>query len=146
MKTKLFSLSLLLLVALAGFSQQTEPDSRLLSRYDAGYLQQLKENSPRTLEILNYSLDNAWYVFTADSDKAEGLPELYFIDESTGKFGNLRVEKINPQNMNIYDFYFEQGYENRTFYRIGDSDMVLGFYSLKEMAEKFNKSKGLSHE
>jgi hypothetical protein len=138
--------SVFLIVALSCVAQSVTPDERLLVRYDNEYLQNLSQNSPETLELLNYSLDHAWYVEKGLEEKYSTIQELYFMDTEIGEKSKLSVKSVNFENINIFNYYFEQGLNNRTYYKIENSGIVIGFYSLSEMAEMYNKEKGLSYE
>jgi hypothetical protein len=138
--------SVFLIVTFSCIAQSVTFDERLLVRYDNEYLQNLSQNSPETLELLNYSLDHAWYVEKGLEEKYSTIQELYFMDTEIGEKSKLTVKSVNFEDINIYNYYFEQGLNNRTFYKIGNSGIVIGFYSLSEMAEMYNEEKGLSNE
>ncbi|MDR2008980.1 MAG: hypothetical protein LBQ22_00675 [Bacteroidales bacterium] len=148
-KTLLKSLffAFLSLMALSAVSQKVQVDNRLKACFDADYLVNL-QNGPSsiTLEILNFSLDHAWYKADELKEKIDGFEYLYYKDISTGERSDKRVEKIDWNNINIYEYYFDQGGNNRTFYKIGDTGTIIGFYSLVEVADMFNKEKGRNHE
>jgi hypothetical protein len=146
MKIRLLLTGALMVIALLSFGQSVTPDERLSVRYDKAYLDQLAENAPVTLKLMNFSLDHAWFIEEGLEEKYESLPQLYYINPETGEKSDTPVRSFNAADFNMYACYFEQGLYNRTYYRIGNTGIVVAFYSSAEVAEMYNKEKGLSHE
>ncbi len=135
------------LTAMPSFSQKVQVDKRLNVAFDADYLSRLQSSpSQVTLEMLNFNLDHAWYKADEVIEKKDGFEYLYYRDAVTGERSGKMVDEIDWNNVNIYEFYFEQSGSYRNFYRVGNTDTVLGFYSLIEVADMFNKEKGGNHE
>lgn len=123
-------------------SQAIEIDERLKACYSDEYLINLQEKSPSTLDILNFNLDNSWFIAGDDiTSKKDSFDYLYYIDPETMEKSENRVENIDINNVNISKYFIEREYDRYVFYKIGDSDLIIGFYSLKKVAELYNKSK-----
>lgn len=147
----IFWILLIALIALANSatSQNNNTagfDKRLEKSFDKEYLNNLKNNSPVTLELLNFGLDHAWYIADEMFEKINDIDYLYFKDITTGEKSTNKVLKIDFNNMNITEYFYEQNLNARTFYKVSDTNIIIGFYSLNEIADMFNKEKGLSHE
>lgn len=147
-RTILKSLMLLTLVfavlSLLQAQSLLQPDPRLKKGYESEYLELLRQNYPSTLEILNFELDNAWFIAGPEiAPKAETMEYLYYRDPITGDKTDERVEETNVENINICEYYYDKKYDSHVFYKIGDTGVIIGFYSVLEMAKKFNSSKNL---
>jgi hypothetical protein len=119
-----------------------EPDQRLKAIYSEQDLIQLKTNSPEIVDLLNFQLDNAWFIAGEEVlSKVQDSPYLYYIDKETGQKSDIRVEEINPDNINIAEFFVERDYNRHVFYKVGDSGVVLGFYSIKKFTDMYNNYK-----
>lgn len=119
-----------------------EPDERLYVAYSESDLIQLKQNSPATIDLLNFKLDNSWFIVEEElMTKVGNSPYLYYLDTETGQASTQMVEEINLDNLNIAEYYIEADYNRRVFYRIGNSGLVLGIYSSKEFVKLYNQSK-----
>ncbi|MDD3861215.1 MAG: hypothetical protein PHW83_13565 [Bacteroidales bacterium] len=145
-RTVLKSLMLITLIcAVMSLSQAQsvlQADPRLEKAYDSEYLEHLRQNSPSTLEILNFELDNSWFIAGPEiAAKADGMEYLFYRDPVTGNKTDVRVEITNVEDINIAEYYFDRKYDNYVFYKIGDSGMIIGFYSSLETAKKYNISK-----
>jgi len=59
-------------------------DSRLKNGYQIEYLQNLQSNSPSTLLLLTYNLDNSWFIADEKiSAKIESMEYLYYKNPET---------------------------------------------------------------
>lgn len=143
---KTFSLFLFLAFVLTSnivVSQSNiEPDQRLKAIYSEQDLIQLKNNSPEIVDLLNFQLNNAWFIAGEEVlPKVQDSPFLYYIDKESGQASDIRVEEIDPENLNIAEFYVERDYNKHVFYKVGNSGVVLGFYSIKEFTNMYNNYK-----
>ena len=145
MNCRILFATCLLFVGANVFAQSISADSRLFEKYDQEYLNELSINAPRTLDYLNFSADNAWFIAEGLGEKYESLPELMYINKQTGYEGE-KVEDIDFDNLNIFSFYFEQGYQHRMYYRVGETGYIIGFYSIEELSALYNQQKGLKYE
>jgi hypothetical protein len=119
-----------------------EPDERLSAAYSEQDLIQMKTHNPETIELLNFKLDNSWFIAGEDiMQKVQDSPYLYYLNLETGQASTQMVEEINPENLNIAEYFIETNYNRRVFYRIGNSGIVIGFYSIKEFVEMYNENK-----
>lgn len=118
------------------------PDQRLKQIYSDEELARMNANSNTTIEYLNFCLQRSW--FLADEsvmEKVQNSPYLYYVNQETGLKSDIMVTSVNFENFNVLLYYSEPAYDKRVFYRIGDTGYVIGFYSVKELAEMYNNEK-----
>jgi len=143
MTKKLMAFAFAMSFSLVMIAQQSiEPDQRLRTVYSDEMLESMKSTASATIEFLNFSLDHSW--FLADEsiiEKVSNSPYLYYVDHETGLQSDNKVVDADFTNFNIFDYYFEREHTRRTFYRIGDTGYIIGFYSGTELVEMFNASK-----
>jgi len=142
--------TLIILIALIvsgiGYAQTVQIDSRLEKAYSLEHLQRIQKETPLILELLNYELDYSWYIAEPEmQQKIDGFEYLYYKDPETGEKAGM-VESLEPGKVNIAEFYYDRPYDHRSFYRVGKTDTIIGFYSNKEMSKMFNAKKGYSNE
>lgn len=131
----------------AVFAQNVQIDKRLEKGYKLEYLQRMQENSPITLDLLNFELDYGWFVADESiTPKSDDFGYLYYRDKETGEKTSTLVKEIDINNLNIAEFYYEKSANASTYYKIAKSDIIIGFLSLRELAKKYNEVKGLSYE
>ncbi|HOY40086.1 MAG TPA: hypothetical protein PLK75_12380 [Bacteroidales bacterium] len=142
-KIKLAGIFLILLISGVAVAQSSiEPDPRLKAIYSEDNLQQMKINTPVQLDVLNFNLDHSWFIVEdAIFDKVKDSPYLYYVDPETGFQSENKVTSIDFSSVNIALYWVDQQYDRRVFYRVGDTGIVLGFYSSKEMVTMYNQSK-----
>ena len=137
----LFFLSISFTLAVSA-QEKTEIDSRLENEYQIEYLQNLQENSPSTLRLLNYNLDYSWFIAGEEiSSKIPSMEYLYYKDPLTQEKSENKVESIDINNINIAEYFYERGHDVHKFYKIGNTGIVIGFYSALENAKKYNNHK-----
>ncbi len=135
---------LLLFVAISFASiavaqEKSAPDLRLKEVYSEQNLSQMHQAS---IDYLNFYLDNGWFVVENDvMPKVLHSPYLYYVDEETGMKSDRMVTSIELDNMNIMKFHIETEFDKKTFYRVADTGIILGFHSSKDLANMYNKSK-----
>ena len=117
------------------------PDNRLFIKYNVEYLSNLSEKNPETLDYLNFTLDNSCYLINEDGDKFKNCTQLELYDNTNKAFSKVFPSSIELSELNILNYNIELSYNQRTFYRIGNSTKILAFYSLKEMADRYNQYK-----
>jgi len=121
---------------------KTGIDNRLKEGYDLNYLENLETNSPSTLRILTYDLDHSWFIAGEEiSPKAPSMDYLYYKDLTTGERTDVQVENIDLDNINIALFYYEREHQAHKFYKIGNTGIIIGFYSALENAKRYNNLK-----
>ena len=141
---KLITLVFLSNIAFITLSAQEniEIDSRLKNGYQIEYLQNLQSNSPSTLLLLTYNLDNSWFIADEKiSAKIESMEYLYYKNPETQEKTENKVQSIDLNNINIATFYYEREHNANKFYKIGNTGVVIGFYSATENANRFNNHK-----
>ena len=120
---------------------EIKPDARLFVKYNNDYVNNLIANSPEIISYLNYTLDNSCYFLTDDNEKFKNSPQLRLFDNATKTVVANPVSEIDKGNFIILLYDIQLSYNQRTSYRIGNSNQVVVFYSSKEMANRFNKFK-----
>lgn len=147
LKCRYIANCLLLLVVFLSFSlniiaqNQIKPDERLFVKYSQDYISGMLKNNPENLDYLNYCLDNSCYFITDESDKFKDCSKLTLFDNQTKSSIQNVVESIDKSNFNILNFDLKLSYNQKTPYRIGNTNEIVVFYSLKEMADRYNKFK-----
>ncbi|HOZ31058.1 MAG TPA: hypothetical protein PLL66_09090 [Bacteroidales bacterium] len=142
LKSIMLLFSICALLSYTKAQSELKPDLRLNKAYDQEYLENLRQNSPSTLEYLNFELDNSWFIAGPEIlPKADAMEYLYYRDPVSGEKSDIRVEVSDVEDINIAEYYYDRKYESHVFYKIGDSGMIIGFYSVKETAQKYNISK-----
>ena len=145
MKEKLIILMFLVISGI-GYSQTVQIDPRLEKAYSLEHLQRMQKDTPLILELLNYELDYSWYIAEPEMlQKIDDLEYLYYKDPETGEKAGM-VQSLEKGNVNIAEFYYERPYDHRSYYRVGKTNTIIGFYSNKEISEMFNAMKGYSNE
>ncbi|MBI5541576.1 MAG: hypothetical protein HY951_16060 [Bacteroidia bacterium] len=120
---------------------EIKPDERLFVKYSQDYISSMLINNPENIDYLNFCLDNSCYFISEGSDKFVNSPKLTLFDNQTKSSTQNVVESINKSSFNILNYDLKLSYSQRTSYRIGNSNEVVIFYSLKEMADRYNKLK-----
>ena len=145
MKEKLIILMFLVISGI-GYSQTVQIDPRLEKAYSLEHLQRMQKDTPLILELLNYELDYSWYIAEPEMlQKIDDLEYLYYKDPETGEKAGM-VQSLEKGNVNIAEFYYERPYDHRSYYRVGKTNTIIGFYSNKEISEMFNAMKGYGNE
>lgn len=121
-----------------GQSLKTEPDSRLLSRYEKSYIDKLAQANPETIQYMNFELDNSYIITDFPPGKIETLPELYLLDKAAKAPVKQSLTDFDFNNIDIFKYSYQRGFDSRTYYRIGNTGKVIAFKSEKELVEKFN--------
>lgn len=119
-----------------------EPDKRLKAIYSETDLIRMQTHNPETIDLLNFQLDNSWFIAGEEIlPKVQDAPYLYYLDKETGQASDIRVEQIDPNNLNVAEFYIEKDFNRHVFYKVGNSGTIIGFYSTKEFAKIYNNYK-----
>ena len=113
---------------------QSNYDARLNAKYTDEYLQNI---SVEKLNSLEFSLDNIYFI-DGNFEKVESLPELYRINNSTKQIIETPLTNIDFNNFNILEYSYEQKYDTRNYYKIGNTGKTLVILSMKEYVEKLN--------
>lgn len=146
MKKKFAIVLVTLMITGFSFAQTVQIDPRLEKAYSLEHLQRMQKETPEILVLLNYELDHSWYIESPELvQKIDDFEYLYYRDPETGEKAGM-VESLQIGKVNIAEFYYERPYDHRSFYRVGKTNTIIGFYSNKEMSEMFNATKGYSHE
>lgn len=146
MKRKYAIVLIILMISGVSFAQKVQIDPRLEKAYSLERLQTMQKETPLNLELLNYELDHSWYIAGEEmQQKIDDIEYLYYRDPETGEKAG-RVEKIELGNVNIAEFYYHRGYDYRTFYKVGNTNVIIGFYSNKEYSDMYNAMKGYKYE
>lgn len=100
------------------------PDQRLYECFDAGYIDHIKNNSPQLLQYLNFSLDNSYYLDEVPTEK-----DLFYEN----------IPAFDVANFNVFKLNLKKQKSLRTYYRIGNTNKLIVFYSEDEFAKKLNE-------
>lgn len=137
----LFVLALLSLSNTISAQNGIKPDERLSVKYSQNYISTLLENNPEMINYLNFTLDNSCYFVSDGNEKFVASQQLKLFDNSLKTVIDVPVNSVNKSDFNILKYDIQLNYTQRTAYRIGNSNEVVVFYSSKEMADRYNKSK-----
>lgn len=119
----IFSISLLS----SSFAQtKVEIDSRLLESFPQEKLDYLKENAPKDLAFMNFMLDNAIDIISANE-----------IEIDINQLQSLVVEDL--ENINYYNLPISQKPNEISYYRVEASDLILSVNSYYEVKKMFKK-------
>ena len=146
MKRKFFIMLIVTMICGISYAQTVQIDPRLEKAYSLEHLQRMQKETPLSLELMNYELDYSWYIAEPEmQQKIDGFEYLYYKDPETGEKAGM-VQSIEPGKVNIAEFYYERPYDHRVFYRVGKTNVIIGFYSNKEISEMYNAMKGYGNE
>ena len=118
------------------FSQSTI-DSRLTDIFSTEYIQSLDQNKIRVLE---YELDHSYFIID-NYEKNESLPNLYKRNMQTKEVTQETLTTNDLNNFNVLNYTYEKKYNNRTYYKLGNTGKTIVFYSIKEFTQNYNLTK-----
>jgi hypothetical protein len=140
---KVLLIVLLALIGKAVFAQEAvEPDARIYARFSEAQVQEWMENNPRQIAFMNYELRESFTLIEMADEKLIGLPELCLINED-GTSGES-VDNVDSQSFNLYQYYYQRKSDACSYYRVGNSNLVLIVFPEEALVLKFNES--YSHE
>ncbi|MDL2262514.1 hypothetical protein LJC11_03310 [Bacteroidales bacterium OttesenSCG-928-I21] len=114
-------------------------DARLYDVFSEEYLTNMQNSEVDEIEYWNWYLDNSYTIYeNIPLEKCEGLPYLKYFDPKTKTEGGI-VEDVDPENFNIFLYSVEPRYNVDSKYRIGNSNKVLSFESVKRLTEMYNE-------
>ena len=113
-------------------------DYRLLVRYSAAEISQLKTQNPQDYNWQLWLLDNSFEFIDVKPAKSQNLPELKHFDYNTKSIGD-NVEIIDFNNFNIHDYYYERHQDKPSLYKIGNTGKIISFHSYKKLTQEYNK-------
>ena len=146
MNKKFVILLIALILSGISYAQTVQIDPRLEKAYSLEHLQRMQKETPLILELLNYELDYSWYIAEPEmQQKIDDLEYLYYKDPETGEKAGM-VQSLEKGKVNIAEFYYDRPYDHRSYYRVGNTNTIIGFYSNKEISEMYNATKGYSNE
>ena len=146
MDKKIVILLIAMMLSGISYAQTVQIDPRLEKAYSQEQLQRMQKETPIIIELLNYELDYSWYIAEPEmSQKIDDIEYLYYKDPETGEKAGM-VQSLEKGKVNIAEFYYSRPYDSRSFYRVGNTGTIIGFYSNKEISEMFNATKGYSNE
>ena len=112
-------------------------DNKLVSHFEANYLEKLKTQNPATLLYLNFYSSNSYKIIDAGEKTKLGdyklLSELVSNEKSTNK--NSTSSDINDFNILSYEINL---LENQQIINLEKNNLVLVIDSKKEFLEKYN--------
>ncbi len=129
-------LFIILSVSFLSYSQNSF-NNKLLVKYNIEYLQSLSETQIKQLE---YELTNSYFIID-NFEKSESFPELLKINTQTKEIINEPLTSVDLTNFNVLEYNYQKQYNNRTYYKIGNTGKTIVFYSVKEFSENYNSVK-----
>jgi hypothetical protein len=129
-------LFIILSVSFLSYSQNSF-NNKLLVKYNIEYLQSLSETQIKQLE---YELTNSYFIID-NFEKSESFPELLKINTQTKEIINEPLTSVDLTNFNVLKYNYQKQYNNRTYYKIGNTGKTIVFYSVKEFSENYNSVK-----
>lgn len=118
-------LLVVLLIFIINFLVAHDPNPKLLVKYSADEILQLKKDSPEQFELLNYFVESGYYFMEMPKKEIE-FETLKKIDSQTGQVvdGYVITEEdlsnFNPLN---YNCNFRD--LKRSYYKVGETGMLL---------------------
>ena len=128
-----------------------KPDPRLYKCYDSAFLDTLMIYRSNLIVYLNFYLDHAFFIADLPPNKSLDVPDISEVlmipRKESERYRNfdLTVEGYNPANWNILRYNFKRSFDDRTYYKIGNTGKVLVFYSGSELNDIFNEYKKNQH-
>lgn len=116
---------------------QDSYNTRLNEVFETEYIQSLDENNIKTLE---FELDHSYFILD-DFEKNEYLPELFKRNFSTKEIIEEPISSSDLLNFNVLKYSYKKNYNNRTYYKLGNTGKTIVFYSIKEFTENYNLTK-----
>ncbi|MBT6685226.1 MAG: hypothetical protein HOB05_02760 [Bacteroidetes bacterium] len=116
------------------------PDNRLFDCFENSYIEMLQEKNPSLIMYYNFFLDSSYYVVDLPAEKQEFVNKLESLD-----LGNDQDIKC----VNVLKYDIKLDFEKITYFRLGNTQKMIVFYSGKELFEKYNdyrRSYGLIDE
>ena len=142
-RVKFILMFFILLLVIVSVKAQTvkernvAPDKRISEAFGEKFVLELKSDNQEMIMYYNFYLDNAYYITELPVDKYEFINSLV----------SLNINPFSTKNeINILMLDMKLNFEKETYYRIGNSQKVMVFYSGKDLTEKYNEyknSKGL---
>ena len=133
---RLLILIFFVLTASLSFSQNTI-DNRLTDIFTSEYIQALDQDR---INVLEYELDHSYFIID-NFEKNESLPELYKRNMQTKEIIEQPITSFDINTFNVLNYAYEKKYNNRTYYKLGNTGKTIVFYSIKEFTEQYNLTK-----
>ena len=131
-------LFLIVIVLITNFSfSQSTIDSRLTDIYSTEYIQSLDQNR---INVLEYELDHSYFIID-NYEKNESLPNLYKRNMQTKEVTQETLTTNDLDSFNVLNYAYEKKYNNRTYYKLGNTGKTIVFYSIKEFTKNYNLTK-----
>ena len=131
-------LFIIIIISISSFSfSQSAIDSRITDIYPSEYIQSLDQNR---INLLEYELDNSYFILD-NFEKNESLPNLYKRNMQTKEIIEVPITENDLNNFNVLNYAYEKKYNNRTYYKLGNTGKTIVFYSLKEFTKNYNLTK-----
>jgi len=110
-------------------SELFTPDKRLIDCYDSSYIEMLQKKNPSLIMYYNFFLDSSYYVVDLPLEKQNFVNNLESLELGED-------EDINC--INVLKFGVKLDFEKITFFRLGNTDKMIVFYSGEKLFEKYN--------
>lgn len=138
MKRIMFLIVLLSSMSILAKAYSILPNARLDAVYSEQFLHNLKADSPKSLEYMNWCLDNSYAIVQIDIEKLKKMSFFkYFDPVNTIIVDN--DEDITEGSSNVYRYCFECQLYRKMFCGSGDLGKVIVSYSVFDLGKDFNK-------
>ena len=130
--------------ASAQINNISQVDQRIVAAYGTDYVNRLVSEAPHRLEYLNFYVDNAYYVHHHPAKPGGGLPYVSEVAKNTKNTPANQIAAPDPNNLAAFNpllYHFETAQSQRKVYLIDGTDKALIFYSISELAERYNAIK-----
>jgi len=118
------------------YSQNTI-NNRLTDIYSTEYIQSLNQNR---INLLKYEMKHSYFIID-NFEKNESLPNLYKRNMQTKEIIEAPITDTDLNNFNVLNYAYEKKYNNRTYYKLGNTGKTIVFYSIKEFTKNYNLTK-----
>ncbi|MEA3446185.1 MAG: hypothetical protein U9R19_15810 [Bacteroidota bacterium] len=137
---KTFTLMILLFALSAlwqdGYAQETiniksiQADARINDAFGNEFVERIRLENPNLVLYYNFFLDNSYYFTELPGDKTEFLNSAKTLPIAPGS---------DKKVINVLKFKLNLKFDQRTYFRLSESNKVMVFYSGDELNEKYNE-------
>ncbi len=142
---------LLMIFSIISFAQDNvfnpKPDERLFECFDSTYIETLIKTESVMILYMNFFLDSSYFITDIPKGKEIMITDIRTVTivkmKKDGKkqFFNEDLDPFKPVSFNVYKYNFTRNFNQKSFYKLGDTGKMLVFYSGEELNNTFNKYK-----
>lgn len=144
---KVVLFTVLISFVLVASSQITTPEvnPKLLSKYSAEQLNQIKTDNPEELDYLNFYVDNSFVLMDFPVDKPIPYQQLYKKDIQTGEYIEITSVDQIEENFNPYLYKCDTYKDKPLFYRIGQTNKMIKMRPESELTLRYKAYKTMKN-